>query len=127
MFAAIFGNGNVFSDFLEAKDDDEDANDEDRTPSTVGSTRMLRIEHGEDGDGGDADDEDSGKIHSGERRPSAPTQIFSIEQPKMEMLPPGSTDDGKFAIIVGSDRVVLDNVLTTNMDGWSPLHSCCHR
>jgi len=33
---------------------------------------------------------------------------------------------GRFVVIVGDDKVVIDDVTVANEDGWTPLHSCCH-
>ena len=41
-------------------------------------------------------------------------------------LTSGPTPDGKFAVVVGLDRVILDNPTAPNKDGWTPLHACCH-
>ena len=31
-----------------------------------------------------------------------------------------------FTVLVGSDKIVIDDVSFQNEDGWTPLHSCCH-
>ena len=31
-----------------------------------------------------------------------------------------------FVVVVGNDKIVIDDVRFKNEDGWTPLHSCCH-
>ena len=50
----------------------------------------------------------------------------NIEEEEIPLGESGVTDDGRFAIVTGEDRVILDNVSKANEDGWTPLHACCH-
>ena len=88
LFAAIFGNGNIFNE-IQAEMNRELGIEEDESKS------------GEDGKQGDNEEEE-------------------------ELGESGPTEDGRFAIVAGDDRVILDDVCQVNKDGWTPLHALCH-
>jgi len=138
MFSAIFGEGSAFATFLtDLQQDHEDLmNRNDR-----GNDGSNDWEEGEDGES-KTEDGRKERRRSSNTIQSPPIGTRAIENNannKAESsaeessdkkvavpLKPGPTHNGKFAVVVGFDRVILASPHFQNKDGWTPLHACCH-